>query len=305
MPVTEAGRGATRAVQTRRGRSLTPRPKGFFKAHVHDMSRSTSFIALCADYESSAWRVEGLADHLMDYLIEFALTRDEWPNVNTATAFRALRQAARSVYTTKKSATRGEIGELLLHAVMREHYGSEPLVSKFYFKSAANDTVKGFDAAHIMLTDAGAVELWLGEVKFYTDVARAIRDVLKELDDHLEDQYLREEFMWLSRKVPGTTPEIEEVQRLLDDATTLDEIVEVIHVPVLLTYESPTVAAHDKATDAYIEAFQREVEAHYKAFTSRDKPRRVCVHLCLVPLHKKAELIDEFDALLKAQQGRR
>lgn len=300
----EAKQGAASATQTRRGRSLTPRPKGFFKAHVHDMSRSTSFVALCAGYESGAWRVEGFVDHLLDYLIEFALTRDECRNVNSATSRRLLQQAARSVYTTEKSATRGEIGELLLHAVMREHYGSEPLVSKFYFKSSANDTVKGFDAAHILLTDAG-VELWLGEVKFYKDVTGAIRDVLKELDAHLEDDYLREEFMWLGRKVTENTPEIEEVQRLLDDATTLDEIVEVIHVPVLLTYESAAVAAHDRSTDAYVEAFKREVEAHYKAFTSRDKIRRVCIHLCLVPLLKKAALIDDFDTLLKAQQGRR
>ncbi|WP_158285349.1 DUF1837 domain-containing protein [Azospirillum sp. TSH64] len=289
-------------VEAKRGRGLTPRPKGFFKAHVHDMGRSTSFVALCAGYESEAWRTQGFAEYLMDYLIEFALTRDEWPNVNTATAFRSLRQAARSVYTTKKSATRGEIGELLLHAVMREHYGSEPLVSKFYFKSAANDTVKGFDAAHIMLTGTG-VELWLGEVKFYTEVARAIRDVVKELDAHLEDQYLREEFMWLSRKVPENTPELENVMRLLDEATTLDEIVEVIHVPVLLTYESPVVAAHNRTTDAYVKAFEAEVEAHYRAFTSRNKQRRVVVHLCLVPLHNKEALITKFDTLLKGQQG--
>lgn len=296
--------GTPGAGRPQRGRCLTPRPKGFFKAHVHDMTRSTSFIALCAGYESGAWRVEGLADHLMDYLIEFALTRDEWPNVNTATAYRSLRQAARSVYMTEKAANRGEVGELLLHAVMREHYGSEPLVSKFYFKSAANDTVKGFDAAHLLLTEDG-VELWLGEVKFYADVGGAMRDVLKELDDHLEDGYLRQEFMWLSRKVPGITPEIEQVQRILDEATTLDEVVEVIHVPVLLTYESPTVAANDRTTDAYVEAFRREVEAHYDAFVRRNKPRRVCVHLCLVPLHRKAALVEEFDALLKAQQGRR
>jgi hypothetical protein len=119
----------------------------------YDMTRTPSFLALCAGYESGVWRVQGLADHLMDYLIEFALTRDEWPGVNTATTYRSLRNAARSVYMTDKTSRRGEVGELILHAVLREHYGSEPLISKFFFKSAANDIVKGFDAAHLLLTE--------------------------------------------------------------------------------------------------------------------------------------------------------
>jgi hypothetical protein len=122
----------------------------------------------------------------MDHLIEFALTRDEWQNVNTATAYRALRRAARTVYLTDKYQNRGEVGELLLHAVMRHHYGTEPIVSKFYFKSAANDTVKGFDAAHVVFVNPPEdLELWLGEAKLYIDVDAAIRDVCGELSTHL------------------------------------------------------------------------------------------------------------------------
>jgi hypothetical protein len=303
-PSTKSLRGSSIERKSSAVNLPSPRPSAFFKAYVHDMRRDVSILALCAGFESGEWRAVALAEHLMDYLIEFALTRDEWPKVNTVTAYRSLKAAARSVYMTDKSASRGEIGELLLHAVMREHYGSEPLVSKFYFKSSANDTVKGFDAAHVVINTEG-IELWLGEAKLYTDIGSAIRDVLADLDAHLTDDYLRQEFMWLAHKVPDTTPEIEAVQRLLDDATTLDEVVEVIHVPVLLTYESATVAAHNRASEAYAAAFEREVLVHHKTFVSKNKVRRVRIHLCLVPLLSKTKLLAEFDARLKAQQGKR
>jgi hypothetical protein len=54
-----------------------------------------------------------------------------------------------------------------------------------------------------------------------------------------------------------------------------------------------------------VSAFKREVEAHYERFLTKNKARRVHVHLCLVPLHKKEALVGEFDKLLKAQQGAR
>jgi len=219
---------------------------------VHDFSRPVSLLALCAGFESGKWRAKGFANHLMKYLIEFALSLDEWRNTDALTAFDHLKRAARTVYTTDKYENRGEVGELLLHAVMRQYYSSYPMVSKFYFKSAANDTVKCFDAAHLTFgSPAAGVELWLGEAKLYSDVDAAIRDVCSELSEHLSDDFLRSEFMWLENRLPSSLPEIEVVRRLLNEATSLDEVFEVLHVPVLLTYESETVRGHSKSDAVY------------------------------------------------------
>ena len=130
-------------------RHQLPLPSEFFNVHVQDISHSVPLLGLCAGFESGSWRAKAFANHLMDFLIEFALTRDEWQETNAVTAYRQLRRAARSIYTTGKYENRGEVGELLLHTVMRQYYGSYPMVSKFYFKCAANDTVKRFDAAHL------------------------------------------------------------------------------------------------------------------------------------------------------------
>ena len=83
------------------------------------------------------------------------------------------------------------------------------MVSKFYFKSAANDTVKGFDAAHVVFVNPPEdLELWLGEAKLYIDVDAAIRDVCGELSTHLSDDYL----MWIENKLRDRPEGIEQVR---------------------------------------------------------------------------------------------
>ena len=91
-----------------------------------------------------------VADYLFDWLLEFSLKYSELQNVNYLTAAQMLRNAAKTVYTTDKYGKRGEFGELLLHAFIRQAFDSEPAVSKIYYKTANNETVKGFDAVHIV-----------------------------------------------------------------------------------------------------------------------------------------------------------
>ena len=129
----------------------------------------------------------------MEWLPEFALDHTEQQNINAGSAARALRNAAQRVYQTDKFKKRGEFGELLLHIAVRQVFGSIPAISKIYYKDSVNATVKGFDCVHIV--DAPqSLELWLGEVKFYESAARAITDVVKELEAHTQHDYLRREF---------------------------------------------------------------------------------------------------------------
>lgn len=104
-----------------------------------------------------------------------------------------IRRAAKVVYDTKKFKKRGEFGELLLHAIVRQVHKSIPAISKIYYKTANTDTVKGFDAVHVV-GPPNHMELWLGEAKFYNDIGGAIRDVVTELETHLGTDYLRAEF---------------------------------------------------------------------------------------------------------------
>ncbi len=160
-------------------------PNPFLEVRVHDVSDNPSVTGLCVGYELGQWRAAQFADHLMEWLPEFALTYSEIEGIHSGNMVALMREAAKKVYVTNKFANRGEFGELFLHAAIRRVFGSLPAISKIYYKSALNDTVKGFDAVHVV-TDADGLQLWLGEAKFYDDIGRAIRDVVQELKIHTE-----------------------------------------------------------------------------------------------------------------------
>lgn len=278
-----------------------PRPQPFLEVRVEDTAGLPTLLGLCAGYELGQWRSTQFAKYLIRHLIEFIYPIEEWGAANSTTGVEMTARAAEAVYKTQKYENRGEIGELILFAVLRAHYGSLPVVSKFFFKSAANDTVKGFDAVHFIEGEDG-LELWLGEVKFYTDAAAAIRHVLEELGAHLEADYLRGEFTWIGNKMRADSPHYEQIRRLLDDKTSLDQVFPVLHIPVLITYESQAIGAHNIVDDAYKEALEAELRRHFGSFRDRCAVQRVAVHLILVPLGDKRALQEAFDNRLRAAQ---
>ena len=161
------------------------------EVRVTFLDRDPELTVVCPGYELGRWRAEELARDVFDrHLLTFALSYTEYADVSYDTAAQSLRKAAQAVYKTEKYSKRGEFGELLLHSITRDIFGSEPAISKIYFKDAVNDTVKGYDAVHVVEI-GGELELWLGEVKFYESLDQAIRDVTDELRVHLSIDYLR------------------------------------------------------------------------------------------------------------------
>jgi hypothetical protein len=263
------------------------------EVRVHLGTTPPLLTAYCANFEDGEWRMRGLVDDVFyRHLLSFALSYTSHDRVDGDSAPKAISRAAQSVYNTDKYKSRGEFGELFLHAILRDFYGAHPAVSKIYFKDSDNDTVKGFDSVHLVHAD-DQVELWLGEVKFYADLSDAIGSVCEELETHLRKKYLRREFVAITSKLDERWPDAGLVEEMLDDNKTLDKIVDSLVIPVLLTYESTAVNAHDVLTESYIDELTVECEAALKRFGSKIKhKRRVRIELILLPIKNKKELVD-------------
>jgi hypothetical protein len=265
-------------------------------------SHVVGLTGLCAGYELGTWRCEQLAEHLIDtWLPDFALRYSELTDVNPRTMGRLMRQAAKTVYRTQKFEKRGEFGELLLHAALMQEIGSLPAVSKIYYKDGPNETVKGFDAVHVVPQPEG-LELWLGEAKFYTSAPKAIRSAVRSLKQLGDRQYLRDEFAAIVHKVDDQWPHAATLKRLLDPNTSLDKIFSAACIPVLLTYDSSVVASHSVHDATYVTAITQEWEAHHSDFVGQSLPRHVKVHLFLLPLNTKRRLIRALDKELRRWQ---
>lgn len=276
-------------------------PAPLLEIRVDLLDPPVPLSAACAGYEQGRWRCRELSRHVLQWLPEFALKYSEWQDLSSADAVLKVAEAAQAVYQSEKYLKRGEFGEILLHILLRQHVGTTPAISKIFFKDHRNDTVKGFDAVHVLKEEA--LELWLGEVKFYNDVRRAVRDVIVELREHTQTNYLRSEFVAITNKLDDKWPLAEDLRQMLPRTRSLDDIFSEICIPVLLTYDSPTVQSHSRISDEYEAAFRGEVCEHWEYFREvlPDLPLRV--HLFLLPLKEKARLVEEMhEALQHAQE---
>ncbi|NCL75775.1 Hachiman antiphage defense system protein HamA [Rhodococcus sp. YH1] len=265
------------------------------QVRVQQLELSPPLTVLCPGYELGEWRAQALVDDLFSrHLTSFALNYTEWNSIDGETAAQALRNAAKSVYASDKYKRRGEFGELILHAAAKDFFDAHPAISKIYYKDSDNDTVKGFDCVHIIEND-GAIELWLGEVKYYKSLTEAIRDSTKELQDHLNNNFLRREFMAITSKLDPNWPHTQAVRELLDEARSLDDILPHLVIPVLLTYDSSTVSGYSKISRDFVCDLKDESEKAWKRFIKAlDIPYPVTLHLILVPIEDKERLTNLF-----------
>jgi hypothetical protein len=278
-----------------------PHPDTFLEIKVQDLTIFPELSGACAGYEAGKWRCHQLAAHLIEWLPEFALRYREWNGIKWHNADKRLRQAAQTVYTSKQYRRRGEVGEILLHALIRQSFTTIPAISKYFYKDSSNDTVKGFDAVHVVV-DKNAIELWLGEVKFYKNIRPAIRSVIKELRKHLRRNYLRSEFAAITNKIDDSWEYADRLKALLNPNTSMDKVFTRICIPVLLAYDSKTIAKYKKEDESFLGDFELEIRAIHTKFAASRPPQSIHIHLFLLPLGRKSELATNFHERLMSLQ---
>lgn len=251
---------------------------------------------LSIQFESRVPRLEQFGRELIrDHLLSFACKYSNRQSLNIDYyGLEQLAKAARTVYSTPRYEKRGEFGELILHAILESFFGTTVAVTKLAFKTARNDTVKGFDAVHV-IEKGSDLELWLGEAKFYTDANRAVSDLVEELEAHLDDDYLRDEFIPITTMLDDSQPHTIAVKSLLGTKNTLDNIKAKLVVPALITYESRSMATITEHSDSSIQALSSETLKILQNFAEKvgRTADQIRIQLIILPLQSKEKLITE------------
>ena len=264
----------------------------------HAVDPPPETTALCAGYDGGLWRGARFADHLFNWLPYAALTQEHQLAFSASNFVEMLRLAAAHVYNTKKTVTRGELGELM-HLGCILHFKTIPVMCKLVLKSSSNDTVKGFDGIHL-LPKGPSFELWLGESKFYVDPEEAIREAVKSIKEHILPSFLTTEKAMIFGHVAPDIPHREEVLKLFKSQTSGDELLKRAVFPVLIAYESTAVAAHNVVADPYVQNLKQEVDVLRAYFGTKAEGITLRFELLFVPLGKKKDVVDCFDKLLEA-----
>ncbi len=278
---------------------MTGTPDSFLEVRCTSLIADESAIGLCAGYEGKKWRAKKLAAHIFSWLPQVALDQTRKDTLDAGNWHERVELAAAHVYRTKKTGSRGEIGEILLHIACVQEFGTLPVLCKLILKTSHNDTVKGFDAVHVVY-DEGNIELWLGESKFYTDPKRAIRDALASVREHLLPAFLDTEKAMLYGHIPEGIPQADELQKLLHQNTTSDKLLKQSVFPVLIAYESIAISKHADLTVEFQQEVESEISSLHQLVADSNSDIKVRLQIIFVPMHLKADLVKYFDKKLEA-----
>jgi hypothetical protein len=291
------------------GCAPTDLPASLLELHV-ELDAPLPTTTLGVGFDLRTWRAEALARHIIEWIPDFALRGMSPEAPGFGRMVERLQRGLQATFGDKKDLS--PAAEVLLHAVCRELYGSSTVVNKVVFKTADNDTYKGFDAVHTVHATDGTLELWLGEAKFFAKIKDALRSIAQDLEAHLSEAYLRNEFAIVAEKIDPEHPHAEDLQSLMHPNRRIDDVFPRIVIPAFVTYDSAATTDHDKMCPEYIAALLEEAREGQSDLINRIraiKDRQAAVgdpmadfplevRLFLLPMAGKAELVIELGRLL-------
>ena len=272
-------------------------PDPFLEIRIDHLDLPLPLRGLCAGYEGGQWRGSQLADHLFNWLPYAALNQEHQLAFGPANFVEMIKLAAAHIYHTKKTASRGEIGELLFHLICILHYGTVPVICKLLLKTSSNDIVKGFDGIHLVPMQ-NDFELWLGESKFYLDGKDAIREAVASIKDHIAPAFLNTEKAMIIGHVGEDIPHRDDVIKLFKSQTSSDKLLDKSVFPVMIAYESKTVAGFNALCQEYVDQLSKEIDDLKACFSDKASGIKLRFRLIFVPMSNKQIVIDSFDQKL-------
>lgn len=256
----------------------------------------------CVGFELQQWRCEAYANHLMEWIADYAL-REEELQVSHANMFVRLQEAAVRVYTSEKYKSRGEVGEITLHAICRDFFDTIPIAPRVFYKTSSNDVVKSFDMVHVRYENEKTFELWLGESKFYKDTPSAIQSAIESVEAHIGQGFLKNEKLLLGPQVSKSIPHAEEIRDILSTQTSLDKLFESAVFPICIASDSEAIANHTKICSEYTTDVAQELAAIEHKIALSGLVEKIRIVLIYVPLGSKDSLAAAFDKRLKGLQS--
>lgn len=266
---------------------------------VVEIEGTTPAIALCPGFESGSWRYKQLAAHLFDWLPDVALRPREREALSHE-PHKLLAHSCRRLFDTDDASARGEVGEIILHAACRQEFGTASFVARLFHKMRTNDSVTSVDVVHVLYNDEDKrIELWLGEAKLYEDVQKARYSAFASIESLWNPAFLSEMKALIGPKIDTGSPYAEDLARLFEDETSLDDIASRIVIPICIAADFEPTKNSTSRTTEYLEDVKRELEVATAYFESKI-PAEVSFVVIFVPMDCKEKLATEVNKKVQA-----
>ncbi|MCR6572142.1 HamA C-terminal domain-containing protein [Campylobacter insulaenigrae] len=280
---------------------------------VMDDSCSRFLLSLINDYEEGEWRFEKFNRYIMNTLAETALSKTEREALASKEEYYSIMQ--RSVANLNKK--EGEIGEIFLYGIMKKYYNALPIVPKIFYKQNTNDYAKGADSVHLTIENQEC-HLWLGESKFYTDITDAINEAIKSIKNLLvKDKINKEKSIimdindvesFIKDKISEES--IDKIKRVLKQDTSIDELKNILHIPISIIYQCETTKTYSELSEEYkqkiVNFHQEKAKQAIIKITNElnnvHKIEKIKFHIILFPVPDKEKIKCDFAKKLEASK---
>ncbi len=121
---------------------------------------------------------------ISDLILIYTLRKSEYDAIDPINSRRILRDARIKFKQNSKS---GEIGELILFALLESERNATQLLNKMALKTSGNMPYHGLDAIHLGIYEE-EIRLYYGESKIWKDLKAAIQDAVNGLSEFQQNQ---------------------------------------------------------------------------------------------------------------------
>ncbi|WP_165494512.1 HamA C-terminal domain-containing protein [Pseudoxanthomonas winnipegensis] len=274
------------------------KPKRYLTNLGQDFAINPATSSYCAGFEIQKWRCESFADHLIEWIADYALREDEL-HVNHGNMYIRLKEAAARIYNTDKYKSRGELGELALHAICRDFFETVPIAPRVFYLTSSNDVVKSFDMAHVRYIEPEGIELWLGESKLYRDSSTAINAAIDSIRAHIDQGFLNNEKLILGPQISKNLPLYDDIREVFSVQSSLDKLFSTAVFPVCIMADSLAVASATCHSDEYLLSVQKEISQLKNKIVDSGLNQKIRIILIYVPLLSKDDIASAFHLKLK------
>ncbi|MDD1149820.1 dsDNA nuclease domain-containing protein [Pseudomonas sp. TNT2022 ID357] len=266
-----------------------------------DASLLRSLTGFDVQYDFDEWQCREFAEHLVQWLPEFCLRASEIANFQVHHSREVLAKSVGKINGTSLPRERF-LAEVILHSILRSKHGSQPIACKVFFEEQGK--LSEFGNAHVVQERGRPDELWLGlsRMIFTGKMDDSLDDICRVLDATISKAALIAErnIIVTLREPQHHRPTAEKFNAALSRNTRAEDLLKVLCFPILLAYDSNTLAGGYLAQ--YIINLKAEVTEHYRTLTGKltSKIDQVRVVVYLVPIQSTVELIAEFDSICGA-----
>ena len=250
-----------------------------------------------------------LLDILMDSLLEFVFGI-KYRNIQNPKEHQKFFNACEKLYKDPKARNpkrEGDLGEIILHTLLRKYVGTIPFAGRFYFAVDKNTSPKSFDIVHVLPNEFKNI-LVLGESKMYADAKGGIDALADDIKKHFNADYVRKQFVKISEAVSSDNLVDQEtivkpMRRTIDEweyklrtEKTLENVIDALYIPLLCTYNYDKYSKYTNISDQFIQEYETHIGELYSYFDNKNIIRPACLNILLMlfPIPSKDILIEEY-----------